>query len=111
MPALNNGLEFIGNGGPSVGGRNGGSSFINGKGNASAKGNGIAQINSNGSSAVDPTEYLVGEDGTPAQGASVVEDNGVKLNRAEETDDASFKPTNPADRSGEGAEFTDNFSL
>lgn len=92
MPALNNGPEFIGNGGPSVGGRNGGSSFINGKGNASAKGNGIAQINSNGSSVVDPTEYLVGEDGKPAPGASVVEDNGVKLNRAEETDDASSTP-------------------
>lgn len=92
MPALNNGPEFIGNGGPSVGGRNGGSSFINGKGNASAKGNGIAQINSNGSSVVDPTEYLVGEDGNVAPGASVVEDNGVKLNRAEETDDASSTP-------------------
>lgn len=90
MTAHNHGPESISNGGPSVAGRNGGSSFINGKGNASAKGNGIAQINSNGASVVDPTEYLVGQDQARDQGASVVEDNGVKLNRAEETDDVSL---------------------
>lgn len=89
MPALTNGHEIVGNGGPSVAGRNGGSSFINGKGNASARGNGIAQINSNGSSVVDPSEILVGQDQGP-----VLETKGVKLTRAEETDDVGPLPHN-----------------
>lgn len=89
MSTLDNGPEFVSNGGPSVGGRNGGSSFVNGKGNASAKGNGIAQTNGNGASVADPTEHLIGKDQGRGQGASVIEDNGVQLNRAEETDDAS----------------------
>jgi hypothetical protein len=46
MPAATNGST--GNGGPSVASRNGGSSFINGKGNASAWGNNIAQTNDDG---------------------------------------------------------------
>ena len=65
------------NGGPSVAGRNGGSSFINGNGNASAFGNNIAQTNGN----VDLSD-------------------GTNLGRAEEVDDvrthsARVSPVNP----------------
>lgn len=55
------------NGGPSVAGRNGGSSFINGNGNASPFGNNIAQTNGN----VDLSD-------------------GTNLGRAEEVDDVGI---------------------
>ncbi|KAI6780811.1 Glutamate decarboxylase-like protein [Emericellopsis cladophorae] len=98
MPALDNKMS---NGGPSVGGRNGGSSFINGKGNASAFGNGIAQMNGDGSIANECTDSV--KDEVAGTKPEVNEDplsailnghaphdplsNGLKLNRAEEMDD------------------------
>lgn len=105
MPAATNGM--LSNGGPSVASRNGGSSFINGKGNASAFGNNIAQTNGNG--AIVPEEQLTkphgngsatgnghpaaNGDGVPLLNGNAHLSDGTQLGRAEETEDVSFSTT------------------
>jgi hypothetical protein len=92
MPAVVNGSLTNGHGGPGVVGRNGTSSFINGKGNASAKGNGIAQMNGNGSvfnefaaqKAKEGYKAINGANGAAKAGAAT-------LGRAEEVDDVSCR--------------------
>lgn len=77
--AIDSNGYVVGNGGPSILNGKGGGSFING--NASAKGNGIAHGNANGSMSRS------GNDDIAAGSVS----NGLekKLQRAEETDDVS----------------------
>lgn len=85
MPAAANGS--LSNGGPSIASRNGGSSFINGKGNASAFGNNIAQMNGNG--AIVTEQELAKSNGVPLLNGNAHLSDGTHLGRAEETDDVS----------------------
>lgn len=85
MPAAANGS--FSNGGPSVGSRNGASSFINAKGNASAFGNNIAQMTSNGAIVTEPE--LSKSNGVPQLNGNAHLSDGTHLGRAEETDDVS----------------------
>lgn len=97
MPAATNGSLSMSNGGPSVAGRNGGSSFINGKGNASAFGNGIAQTNDSGAIVTEQEEPHENGHGVAAanlngNGNAHLSD-GTKLGRAEEVDDVRPPPS------------------
>lgn len=95
------------NGGPSVASRNGSSSFMNGKGNASAFGNNIAQTNGNGATVSEELDLKAHDSGKgPAveNGHSAANGNGITnlngkalglpdeagLGRAEELDDVSL---------------------
>lgn len=89
MPAATNGL--LSNGGPSVAGRNGGSSFINGKGNASAFGNNIAQMNGTGAIVTEQelSKSNGNGNGVPLLNGNAHLSDGTQLGRAEETEDVS----------------------